>query len=111
MWGALATLLAIVAGAYSVHNLSGSILLAVLVGGVSGLLYLRYWIQGFWFDRWYVKRTHAHLKDKIVVVTGGTVGGLGFAAAELFASLEAKVVITVWHVSRALSLTNADRRA
>lgn len=63
-------------------------------GAFSGLLlYARYWIQGYWFDRRFT--ASADLTGKVVLVTGGTVGGLGFAAAKIFADLGATVVVTV----------------
>jgi NAD(P)-dependent dehydrogenase (short-subunit alcohol dehydrogenase family) len=63
-------------------------------GGVSGLLfYARFWIQGYWIDRRYSGRPD--LRGRVVCVTGGTVDGLGFAAAQIFAQLGATVVLTV----------------
>lgn len=59
----------------------------------SFLYYARVWIQGYYFD----KRCHvrADLTGRVAVVTGGTVGGLGFAAAEILHSMGATVVVTV----------------
>ena len=55
--------------------------------------YLRAWIQDYWVDRSY--RGDKDLTGTTAVVTGGTVGGLGFAAAELLYELGATVVVTV----------------
>lgn len=63
-----------------------------------GLLYYsRVWIQGCWIDRSYNNSSDDaanNLKDRCVVITGGTVGGLGFAAAEIFAKMGATVILT-----------------
>ena len=64
------------------------------VGAFSGLIFFaRVWIQGYYFD----KRcsTAAELTGRTAIVTGGTVGGLGYAGAELLASMGATVVVTV----------------
>ncbi|KAJ1475443.1 hypothetical protein T484DRAFT_1828425 [Baffinella frigidus] len=67
---------------------------AVLLGSFASLIYyVRVWIQGFYFDKRCT--TDANLEGRVAVVTGGTVGGLGFAAAEILARLGAKVVVTV----------------
>ena len=58
-----------------------------------GLIYYsRVWIQGCWIDRSYYG--DANLNGRCVVVTGGTVGGIGFAAAEIFAQMGATVIVT-----------------
>eukprot|EP01050_Picozoa_sp_SAG11_P008332 SAG11_NODE_729_length_7489_cov_17.662246_1_plen_358_part_00 len=60
---------------------------------VCGLLcYARVWIQGYYFDAYYTPT--ADLGNRTAVVTGGTVGGLGFAAAELLALMGATVIVT-----------------
>lgn len=70
------------------HYISGA-----LGGTIALLYYARVWIQGYYFDRRY--RKDADLSGRVVVVTGGTVGGLGFAGAQILASLGASVVVTV----------------
>jgi len=65
------------------------------LGAMSGFLYYcRVWIQGYWWDRVYPVSPGTSLKGKVAVVTGGTLGGLGFATAEWLASLGATVIIT-----------------
>jgi len=59
----------------------------------SFLYYARVWIQGYYFDK--RCRVDADLTGKIAVVTGGTVGGLGYAAAEILHKMGATVVLTV----------------
>lgn len=67
---------------------------AVAFGSFSALLfYARVWIQGYYFDNRYTKR--ADLAGRVVIVTGGTVGGLGFAGAQLLCELGATIVLTV----------------
>ena len=67
---------------------------AVAFGSFTALLfYARVWIQGYYFDNRYTKR--ADLAGRVVIVTGGTVGGLGFAGAQLLCELGATIVLTV----------------
>ena len=54
--------------------------------------YARVWIQGYYFDAHYIPT--ADLSARVAVVTGGTVGGLGFAAAELLAQMGATTIVT-----------------
>lgn len=57
------------------------------------LYYARVWIQGYYFDK--RCRIQAELNGRVAIVTGGTVGGLGFAAAEILHGMGATVVLTV----------------
>lgn len=67
---------------------------AATLGALAGLLgYARAWIQGYYLDR--QCRASADLRGRVAVVTGGTVGGLGFAAAEILGRMGATVVLTV----------------
>ena len=56
------------------------------------MYYARVWIQGYYFDAHYTPT--ADLSARVAVVTGGTVGGLGFAAAELLAQMGATTIVT-----------------
>lgn len=59
----------------------------------TGLLWkVRQFIQGYWFDR--RCSTKKDCRGRVFLVTGCTSGGLGCAAAELFAEAGAKVVIS-----------------
>jgi len=73
----------------------GNITVPTAIFGSLGsfLYYARVWIQGYYFDKRCT--SDANLNDKVVLVTGGTQGGLGFAAASLLAKMGATVVITV----------------
>lgn len=65
-----------------------------MLAGLGGFIfYARAWIQGYYFDRPY--RSTADLRGRVAVVTGGTVGGLGFAGAGLLAEMGATVILTV----------------
>lgn len=80
---------------YAVHRLSDawSPILTGCAATAGFVYYLRTWIQDYAWD-W----SYPHNKDltgKTVLVTGGTVGGLGFASAEIFAKLGARVIVTV----------------
>lgn len=59
----------------------------------SFLLYARAWIQGYYFDKRYLR--NVDLTSKVALVTGGTVGGLGFAGAEILGKMGATVIMTV----------------
>jgi len=74
--------------------------LLAAVGAFSGALgYLRVLIQdGYLLD--YRCRARAELSDKVVVVTGTTVGGLGHEAAKLLAAMGATLVVTVRSASK-----------
>ena len=64
-----------------------------------GLLYYsRVWIQGCWIDRSY--NSNVDLKGRCVVITGGTIGGIGYAAAEIFAKMGATVILTCRSTSK-----------
>jgi NAD(P)-dependent dehydrogenase (short-subunit alcohol dehydrogenase family) len=59
-----------------------------------GLAYfVKFWIQDYYFDWSY--NDSRDLTGRTAVVTGGTVDGLGYAAAELMYEQGAKVIITV----------------
>jgi len=69
-----------------------------VAGGIAGCSLLAVWkarqfIQGYWFDR-NSPGPHDNLTDCIVVVTGGSSGGLGCAGAILLAELGADIIIT-----------------
>lgn len=67
---------------------------AVMLGTISSFVYyVRVWIQGYYFDRRCM--INPDLTGKVAIVTGGTLGGLGFAGARILAELGATVVITV----------------
>uniref|UniRef100_A0A7S4EMM5 Ketoreductase (KR) domain-containing protein n=1 Tax=Pseudo-nitzschia australis TaxID=44445 RepID=A0A7S4EMM5_9STRA len=55
--------------------------------------YAKVWIQDYYFD--YSYNDARDLTGRTAIVTGGTVGGLGFAAAELLYKQGATVVVTV----------------
>ena len=55
--------------------------------------YAKVWIQDFYFD--YSYNDDRDLTGRTAIVTGGTLGGLGFAAAELLYKQGATVVVTV----------------
>lgn len=57
-------------------------------------LYLRRQLQGYWFDR-RCPCPDVDLTGRVALVTGGSVGGLGYAAAESLLRLGATVVITL----------------
>jgi NAD(P)-dependent dehydrogenase (short-subunit alcohol dehydrogenase family) len=64
------------------------------LASLAGLTYyLKVWIQGYYFDWSY--NDNRDLTGRTAVVTGGTVGGLGYAAAELLYRQGATVIITV----------------
>ncbi len=67
----------------------------VTVGAaISGfLMYARVWIQGYYFDSRYWPSPD--LSGRVALVTGGTMGGLGFAAASILAKMGATVIVTV----------------
>eukprot|EP00536_Pseudo-nitzschia_multiseries_P003708 jgi/Psemu1/64277/estExt_Genemark1.C_580059 len=71
----------------------------VLTGFASVLglcCYLKAWVQDYWIDRAYTCcDRNRDLSGRVAVVTGGTAGGLGFAAAELLYRQGATVVVTV----------------
>lgn len=58
------------------------------------IYYARVWIQGYYFDARYTACA-PDLSAAVALVTGGTIGGLGYASAEILAGLGATVVITV----------------
>lgn len=67
---------------------------ATFLGSLAGFIfYVRSWIQGYYFDKQCA--LNVDLTGRCAVVTGGTVGGLGFAAAEILAAMGATVIITV----------------
>jgi NAD(P)-dependent dehydrogenase (short-subunit alcohol dehydrogenase family) len=64
------------------------------IASFAGLVYyVKVWIQDYYFDWSY--NDNRDLTGRTAVVTGGTVGGLGYAAAELLYQQGAKVIITV----------------
>ena len=65
-------------------------------------------VQGYHFDRYY--RHTADLHGCVAVVTGCTVGGLGFAAAQMLLEMGAKVVITTRSEEKAKAAVQALRR-
>mmetsp|Transcript_35355 Transcript_35355/g.42206 ORF Transcript_35355/g.42206 Transcript_35355/m.42206 type:complete len:450 (+) Transcript_35355:151-1500(+) len=71
--------------------------LTCLIVSLAGLTYyLRVWIQDYYVDWSYTgNNTNRNLTGHTAVVTGGTVGGLGFAAAELLYRQGATVILTV----------------
>ena len=64
------------------------------LASLAGLTYyLKVWIQDYYFDWSY--KDNRDLTGRTAVVTGGTAGGLGYAAAELLYRQGATVIITV----------------
>ena len=70
---------------------------AIVFGSLGGLLYyVRVWIQGYYFDKSFpTPKVYSNLTGKTAIVTGGTVGGLGFASAKILAELGCNVIMTV----------------
>lgn len=66
-------------------------------GCLSGLLYyVRVWIQCYYFDKSFkTPQNCRNLNGKTAIVTGGTLGGLGFASAKILAELGCNVILTV----------------
>jgi len=67
---------------------------ATALASFSALLcFARVWIQGYYFD----KRCtiNVDLTGRVALVTGGTIGGLGFEAAKILCQMGATVVLTV----------------
>ena len=91
---AAASALAAGAAGYSVPASSSLKAPFAIISALCGLLlYARVWIQGYWFDRRYWRKVD--LSGRVALVTGGTVGGLGFAAASILAQMSAIVIVTV----------------
>jgi hypothetical protein len=66
---------------------------AGLAGALLTLIYrARVYIQGYHFDRYYQQK--GDLRGRVVLVTGCTAGGLGFAAAVQLAQMGARLIIT-----------------
>jgi len=70
---------------------------ALTFAGVSGLLwYIRVWIQCYYFDKSFpTPKSCRNLRGKTAIVTGGTVGGIGFASAKILVELGCNVIVTV----------------
>ena len=69
-------------------------LLGTGIASLAGLVYyVKVWVQDFYFDWSY--NDSRDLTGRTAVVTGGTAGGLGCAAAELLYQQGAEVIITV----------------
>lgn len=66
-------------------------------GTLGGLLwYMRVWIQCYYFDKSFkTPKVSQNLNGKTAIVTGGTLGGLGFASAQILAELGCNVILTV----------------
>eukprot|EP00931_Biecheleriopsis_adriatica_P104737 TRINITY_DN79374_c0_g1_i1.p1 TRINITY_DN79374_c0_g1~~TRINITY_DN79374_c0_g1_i1.p1 ORF type:complete len:356 (-),score=70.43 TRINITY_DN79374_c0_g1_i1:3-1070(-) len=80
------------------------------LGSLSSLLYYaRVWIQGYCFDK--CCNIKADLTGKVAIVTGGTQGGLGFAAAEILACMGATIVLTVRSKTKGEEATIALKKA
>lgn len=71
--------------------LAAAALMALATGGM--LWAMRRYINGYWFDRH--AKASRDLAGCVALVTGGTVGGLGCAAAAALARAGARVVLTV----------------
>jgi len=87
---------------YAAHNLLLSSSMSsrparIAVAGIASLAglvyYMKVWIQEYYFDWSYNDKRDC--TGRTAVVTGGTVGGLGYAAAEVLYRQGAKVIITV----------------
>ena len=67
---------------------------ALTFAGVSGLLwYIRVWIQCYYFDKSFpTPKSCRNLRGKTAIVTGGTVGGIGFASAKILVELGYRTV-------------------
>ena len=73
---------------------------ATVTAGLAGfVIYARGWIQGYFVDQWC--NSKKSLKGRTVVITGGTYGGLGYAAAELLAERGARIILTCRSTSKA----------
>ena len=70
------------------------------LGGLT--YYLRVWVQDYYFDRSYKEKASCRrdLTGHTAVVTGGTVNGLGYAAAELLYQQGATVIITTRSIEK-----------
>mmetsp|Transcript_50282 Transcript_50282/g.58084 ORF Transcript_50282/g.58084 Transcript_50282/m.58084 type:complete len:420 (+) Transcript_50282:68-1327(+) len=75
------------------------------LGGLT--YYLRVWVQDYYFDRSYKEKPSSSssspcrdLTGHTAVVTGGTVNGLGYAAAELLYQQGANVIITTRSIEK-----------
>lgn len=83
------------------------------IASLAGLAYyIKVWVQDFYFDWSY--NDDRDLTGRTAVVTGGTVDGLGYGAAELLLQQGAKVLITVRTKEKgeaALKKLNCDSRA
>ena len=84
-------------GAAAANRLAGGGWAASCAGGLATCIYyMRVWIQDFYWDWSYTApSSNSDLRGKTAVVTGGTVGGIGFASAEILHRLGAHVVVTV----------------
>ncbi|CAB9513926.1 Short-chain dehydrogenase TIC 32, chloroplastic [Seminavis robusta] len=79
-------------------------------GATMGLLcYSRVWVQGYWIDE--TCRIQRDLTGSCAVVTGGTVGGIGFAAAEMLAQKGATVIVTCRSQAKGQSAVKQLREA
>ena len=80
---------------YMLARQAGSLTIPItLASALSGFLfYARVWIQGYYFDKRY--RPSPDQTGRVALVTGGTIGGLGFAAAKILADMNAVVIVTV----------------
>jgi NAD(P)-dependent dehydrogenase (short-subunit alcohol dehydrogenase family) len=82
-------------GAAAAHRLAGGGWMAPTAGGLAALVYyMRVWVQDYYWD-WTYNAVDRDLRGQTAVVTGGTVGGIGFASAEILHRLGAHVVVTV----------------
>jgi len=75
------------------HPVRSTLTCLVSLAGLT--YYLRVWIQDYYIDWSYNDNDSRDLTGHTAVVTGGTVGGLGFAAAELLVRQGATVILTV----------------
>jgi len=91
---------------YTTHRLlaplneTASISLTILASLLGLTYYLRVWIQGYCFDQSYKEKSPRDLTGYTAIITGGTVNGLGYAAAELLYQRGSNVIITTRSVEK-----------
>lgn len=83
------------------------------LGGLT--YYLRVWVQDYYFDRSYKEKSSSPCRDltgHTAVITGGTVDGLGYAAAELLYQQGANVIITTRSIEKGeTAITKLTKKA